>query len=340
LAEDLKRSGLDIWLDEWEIQVGDRITQKIEEGLNKANYLAVWLTRAGVESGWVQREWQSQYATEISSGRKIILPLLAEECNIPRLLGDVRFADFRTNYYEGVRNLLKVVGLQNWRNILDIEFSLILPGAFLMGSEEEENEQPIHQVTINRPFYMGVYVITQKQWQEVMGTEPWKGDAHVCEGDKYPAVNVSWYDAQAFLTKLGNIDKQNTYYLPDEQEWEYAARAGTTTRFSFGDDDRDMRSYGWYSDMIQNAEKHAHEVGLKKPNPWGLYDMHGNTWEWTDSWYYGSYSVKQKPGPTDKVLRGGGWDYAAKGARSAYRNYLLPTRFNHVIGFRMICRKP
>ena len=152
-------------------------------------------------------------------------------------------------------------------------------------------------------------------------------------------MNVSWYDAQEFLNRLSSVDRSNSYYLPTEDEWEYAARAGTTTEFSFGDDERDMRLFGWYRDITQNAEEYAHVVALKRPNPWGLYDMHGNVWEWMDDWYYGSYAAQPRLNPVEKLLRGGGWDYPAYGARSAFRNHLLPTRANYVIGFRLI-RKP
>lgn len=336
LAEDLKRSGVDVWLDEAEIRVGDPISRKIEEGLDSTNYLALWLSRRAVQSGWVDTEWRSRFHDEIASRQVVILPLLAEDCEIPRLLRDKRFADFRGSYREGLSQLLQVIGVQALTNSVGMEFRLIPPGAFLMGSERgEENERPVHQVTINRPFYIAIDVVTQEQWQSIMGTKPWTGLDHVREGRRYPAVNVTWYDAQRFLTKLGEIDGR-AYYLPTEEEWEYAARAGTITEFSFGDEERDLRSFGWYRDMTQGGEEYAHETGNKKPNPWGLRDMHGNIWEWTDSWYYGSYAAQPKLNPTEKVVRGGGWDYPAYGARSAFRNQVLPTRTNYVIGFRVI----
>lgn len=340
LAEDLRRSGLDVWLDEWEIGVGQRITQRIQQGLESATYLAVWITRASMESGWVEREWQAKYAAEIEEDSTIILPLLADDCRLPALLRDKRFADFRASYTEGLADLLRSVGLKKWENSLGMRFTLIPPGAFLMGSDAgEENERPAHQVTVSRPFYMGTDVVTQRQWTDVMGTEPWAGDSKVQAGDQYPAVNVSWYDAQDFLNRLSVRDADNSYYLPTEEEWEYAARAGTTTEFSFGDDERDLRAYGWYRDITQNNEEYAHAVATKRPNPWGLYDMHGNVWEWMDDWFYGSYAAQPKLTPMEKVLRGGGWDYPAYGARSAFRNHLLPSRSNYVIGFRLL-RKP
>jgi formylglycine-generating enzyme required for sulfatase activity len=340
LAEDLKRAGLQVWLDEWNIAVGERITDKVQRGLTSANYLAVWLTRASVESGWVEREWQSKYHAEIAGNSTIILPLLAEDCAIPPLLSDKRYADFRSNYTNGLADLLRSVGLWDWENPFGMKFKLIIPGAFVMGSQNgEENERPPHQSPMNWPFYMEANAVTQGDWARLMGTEPWKGVPHVKEGNDFPAVNVTWFEAQDYARRLSDSDKDNSYYLPTEEEWEYAARAGTTTEFSFGDDERDMPFYGWYRDITQNAEEFPHEVGMKRANPWGLYDMHGNVWEWTYSWYFGSYAAQPKMNPDEKVLRGGAWDYRAYGARSAFRVSKLPNRTDATVGFRLI-RKP
>ncbi|WP_322763102.1 SUMF1/EgtB/PvdO family nonheme iron enzyme [Frankia sp. Cr2] len=339
LAEDLRRSGLNVWLDQWEIGVGQGITQTIQRGLADARYLALWLTRASVQSGWVETEWQTKFSAAVASRSTVVLPLLAEDCDIPLLLQDKKYADFRHGYTAGLAELLKVVGLRDWQSPLGMKFTLIAPGTFTMGSENgEENERPAHPEKIDWPFYMSAYAVTQKEWREVMGTEPWKGERKVREGENYPAVNVTWHDCENFVTRLSSADNANSYYLPTEREWEYSARAGTTTDFSFGDDERDMRFFGWYRDLTQNAEEYAHEVGAKRPNPWDLYDMHGNIWEWTADWYYGSYRAERKLEPVEKVLRGGGWDYPAYGARSAFRNHLLSTRSNYVIGFRLIRR--
>lgn len=220
-----------------------------------------------------------------------------------------------------------------------MRFTLISPGTFVMGSENrEESERPAHRVVITESFYIGTYVVTQRDWREVMRTEPWKGMPHVREGDRYPAVNVSWHDAQSYLNLLNERDPDNSYDLPTGEEWEYAARAGTETEFSFGDVENDMRHYGWYRDITQGGEEYVHEVGKKRPNPWGLYDIHGNVEEWMDDWYYGSYSTSPKLKPFEKVLRGGAWDLPAYCARSAFRNHLLPTRSSNTIGFRLIRR--
>lgn len=342
LADDLQRAGLDVWLDEREIRVGDRISRKVQEGLEVSDYVAIWLTRSAVDSGWVETEWGSLFDDEVKNRTTKILPLLAEDCKLPLFLRGKLFADFRANYGEGLMDLLKAVGQQSYENKLGMKFTLILPGTFLMGTEEgekaEEDERPSHQVTISRPFYMGVYVVTQAEWKGVMGSEPWKGMPKVREGDNYPATHVSWFDARKFLTGLNQVDAENTYLLPNEQEWEYAARAGTSTKFSFGDEDRDLDSYGWYRDNTIDGEEYAHPVGQKKPNPWGLFDMHGNVWEWMDDWYHGSYAARPKLTPAEKVLRGGGWDYQAYGARSAFRNSQPPNRSLNVIGIRLIMR--
>jgi hypothetical protein len=231
LAEDLKRAGVDVWLDVAEIKVGDWISRKIEQGLDDTRYLAIWLTKRAIESGWVDTEWRSKFQDEISNNSVVVLPLLADNCEIPRLLRGKRYADFRISYEAGLAQLLEAIGKQSFINDIDMEFKLILPGAFLMGSDlGEENERPVHQVSITRPFYISKFVVTQGQWRRVMNTTPWHSIDHVMEGEEYPAVNVVWYDAQQFLTRLGESDK-NAYYLPTEEEWEYAARAGTTTAF-------------------------------------------------------------------------------------------------------------
>lgn len=339
LAEDLKRAGLDVWLDEWDITVGQNIAHTVQKGLNEATYLAVWLTRSSVESGWVEREWQSKYGSEIATGSIIILPLLGEDCKIPLLLADKKYADFRGDYTKGLAELLRVVGLRDWENSFGMRFRFVLPGAFIMGSNAgDEHERPPHQAALGRPFYMANCVVTQGNWVELMGTRPWRENEHVREGDDYPAVNVTWFDAQDCASRLSELDERSSYYLPTEDEWEYAARAGTTTEFSFGNDERDMRVYGWYRDNTQNGEEYAHEVAKKRPNPWGLYDIQGNVWEWMDSWYYGSYAAQPKLNPVEKVLRGGGWDYPAFGARSAFRAHELPTRSKVSIGVRLVRR--
>jgi len=189
-----------------------------------------------------------------------------------------------------------------------MEFVWIEPGTFTMGTTPEQEqllldkkigwgnvapEQPAHQVTITQGFYLGKYEITQGQWAAVMGTRPWqqwqadfetKGWAEegqtVLEGQNYAAPWINWNDAQAFVEALDAGAGSPLYRLPTEAEWEYACRAGTSTLWSFGDDEGQLDEYAWYgANTCDIGECWPHEVGTKLPNPWGLFDMHGNLTE-------------------------------------------------------------
>jgi formylglycine-generating enzyme required for sulfatase activity len=148
--------------------------------------------------------------------------------------------------------------------------------------------------------------------------------------------NVSWNDAQEFIKRL-NGKEGKTYRLPTEAEWEYACCAGSTSRYCFGDDIGKLSEYAWYD---KNSGGRTHPVGTKKPNDWGLYDMHGNVWEWCEDWYsdYSSGKVTNPVGPesgSGRVYRGGGWDDYARGCRSASRDGDVPADRNDGIGFRL-----
>ena len=159
-------------------------------------------------------------------------------------------------------------------NSMGMEFVLIPSGTFKMGSDTgDADERPVHQVTISKAFYMGKYEVTQGQWQAIMANNPSAspGDAN------RPVDQVAWNDVQTFLSKLNAMEGGQQYRLPTEAEWEYAARAGSTTIFSFGNDPKQLGEYAWYRG---NAQRHPHPVGQKRPNAWGLYDMLGNVWEW------------------------------------------------------------
>ncbi len=145
-------------------------------------------------------------------------------------------------------------------------------------------------------YSIGETTVTQKEWREVMGTEPWKEMSYVAEGDDYPAVYVSWHDAVEFCKKLSDIEGK-AYRLPTAAEWEYACLAGATTKYHFGDDPTELGKYAWFKQIAWDVnEMYAHQVAQKLPNQFGLYDMHGNVWEWCSDWY-----------EQYRVLRGGCW---------------------------------
>ena len=228
---------------------------------------------------------------------------------------------------------------------VDMTFAYIPAGTFTMGSPDSEegrgaDEGPQHEVTISQGFYLGKYEVTQGQWENVMGTTPWSGKSWVEENADHPAVYVSWEDVQAFIQKLNDAAGKELYRLPTEAEWEYACRAGTTTRWSFGDDESDLGDYAWYNDNAWDVgERYAHEVGTKLANPWGLYDMHGNVYEWCLDWY-GSYSSEAQTDPSGpesgsyRVLRGGSWKSASSLVRCTYRDRGHPEDRYFLIGFR------
>ena len=204
-----------------------------------------------------------------------------------------------------------------------------------MGSNEHKNEQHIHNVTIDRPFYFSIFPVTQHEWKAVMGDNP----SHF-KGDDLPVEYVSWDDVQEFIKKLNKKENTHKYRLPSEAEWEYAAQAGTTTRYSFGDDDSKLGEYAWYS---ENSGDKTHPVGNKGANPWGLYDVHGNVWEWVQDEWHNTYNGAPADGSAwedgvsaSRVFRGGCWIYSARSCRSAGRISDVPGFRIHGLGFRLL----
>jgi formylglycine-generating enzyme required for sulfatase activity len=206
-----------------------------------------------------------------------------------------------------------------------LDLVLIPAGSFTMGSPDSDSsaffdERPQHQVRITRPFYMAKYLVTQEQWEAVMGSNPSR-----FKGASNPVENVSWDQCRQFLEKLNakSPPAGGKFQLPTEAQWEYACRAGSNRHYCFGDDPSLLDQYAWYAGNSGGA---THAVGTKKPNAWGLYDMHGNLWEWCADWYDGGYYARSPAddpqGPregTCRVIRGGGWSYDAGDCRSAFR---------------------
>ena len=229
------------------------------------------------------------------------------------------------------------------------EMVRIEPGTFIMGTpedepEREDNEGPQHEVTISQGFWLGKYEVTQVQWEAVMDTVPWSGRAYVQVHPDCPAMYLSWNDAQESLRRLNEATGTDVYRLPTEAEWEYACRAGTTTPFSYGDDESQLGWYAWYQGSAWNlGEQYPHRVGLKLPNPWGLYDMHGNVWEWVqDSFsetYYTESPAVDPQGPETGALRvrkGADFHYLPRGLRSGRRGRSTPDFRNSPVGVRLL----
>jgi formylglycine-generating enzyme required for sulfatase activity len=217
-----------------------------------------------------------------------------------------------------------------------LEMEWVNPGEFQMGSPTNEpnrnNDETPHTVRISKPYWLGKYEVTQAQWSAVMGGRP-----SFFRGVNHPVDNVSWHDAMAFCEKLtkqehsaGRLPAGYHYTLPTEAEWEYACRAGTTGEFA-----GTLEETAWYDSRFG-----THRVGEKEPNRWGFYDMHGNVWEWCRDWY-GSYpadSVSDPVGPrsgSQRINRGGGWDYVDHFCRSAARFKDKPFSRDRSLGFRL-----
>jgi formylglycine-generating enzyme required for sulfatase activity len=233
-------------------------------------------------------------------------------------------------------------------NSIGIDFLKIPEGDFLMGCSSDdteclEDEKPQHKVRITKSFYMGKYEVTQGQWKKVMGEgilvigENNPSTFKSC-GDNCPVENISWNDIQEFIQKLNQKEGSNKYRLPTEAEWEYSARAGSKTKYYWGETVND--AYLWYDG---NSGTTTHPVGKKKPNAWGLYDMTGNVWEWVGDWYekefYKNSPANDPKGANSGVyrsLRGGSWDSYARFSRLSYRiNYYSDNRFSSY-GFRLV----
>ena len=252
--------------------------------------------------------------------------------------------------YEFLASTLKVAAAAGPKQSF-IDLVNIPAGAFTMGSPEDEpdreSDETQVQVRITKPFAIGRTVVTQGQWRAVMGTEPWyEGLSKNQCGDDFPAVYVSWHDAVLFCETLTDLERDTgrltatqSYRLPTEAEWEYACRADTTTAYSFGDDPKQLGNYGWY---CGSSDLMLQRVAEMKPNPWGLFDMHGNVWEWCADWEDeddGQAGGDDPAGPatgSERVARGGDYHDNASCCRSAYRGMYPPWRRHNSVGFRVV----
>ena len=234
------------------------------------------------------------------------------------------------------------------KNSLGMQFSWIPAGNFLMGSPSSLVEGPQRIVTLRQGFWMGRYEVTQGQYEAVMGTNP-SAFYKTC-GKDCPVEGVSWNDAKEFISRLNERNDGFVYSLPSEAEWEYAARAGTTTAFAFGDSLSSTQANFDGNYPYGNAPKGPYlwrttKVGSYKPNAWGLYDMHGNVWEWVED-MGGSYTGLPTDGSANttlgnsnsRVMRGGSWSHSGSAATSSFRDARVPTYRHAARGFRVVAR--
>jgi formylglycine-generating enzyme required for sulfatase activity len=311
-------------------------------------------SKTSVSSDWVK--------TEASEGKQrgILIPVLIDDVKIPLAFRRIQAADLKDGVgklpHLGFDNLLKAIAgilgrpvhpgqktdevrdiepekvhisieepekIAKQGNSIGMKFTLIPAGEFNMGSEESDDEKPVHMVKIKNPFYLGTYLVTQAEWEAVMDDNP-----SDFKSDDLPVEWVSWDNVQKFIKKLNETEVTDKYRLPSEAEWEYACRAGTTTRYSFGDDESELDDYAWYD---ENSDDDMHPVGQKKPNSWGLYDMHGNVCEWVQDVWHDSYDGAPTDGSAwesgdgaDRVFRGGSRLDDAWDGRSAFCNRTTP----------------
>jgi len=229
-------------------------------------------------------------------------------------------------------------------NSIGLKLVRIPPGKFLMGARDDErqagsDEKPRHEVEITRAFYLGMYEVTQEEYQKVMGQNPSR-----YQGKRFPVESVTWNDCVAFCARLSALPEEKkagrAYRLPTEAEWEYACRGGA----------KDSKIY-WWGDEPKTSEANFNRalgrpttVGSYKPNGFGLFDMHGNVYEWCQDWHNGNYyrtgPKKDPPGPpqgTSRIYRGGNFSSVPNYVRSAYRNSSGPTSSYYGVGMRVAC---
>lgn len=226
--------------------------------------------------------------------------------------------------------------LETYTNSIGMEFVKVPAGTFQMGSEDgNTREQPAHNVTIEYDYYLGKHEVTTEQWINIMGENP---SQYV--GDNLPIDSVSWIDVQKFVRELNEKEGTDKYRLPSETEWEYACRAGTTTKYSFGDNDWELEEYAWYS---SNSESTTHPVGKLKPNAWGLYDMLGNVNEWVQDEWHDSYVLSPRDGSawedgssSSRVRRGGSLSKNYDSCQSTSRTYYAERYGGWGTGFRLV----
>ncbi|MBI3800780.1 MAG: SUMF1/EgtB/PvdO family nonheme iron enzyme [Deltaproteobacteria bacterium] len=366
LVRRLKERGVSAWLDTLNLRPGEDWDHAIDKALVECTNFLIVLSPDAVES----REVRGELRTALDEDKSIV-PVIYRGCQIPRQLRTIQYIDFSSGDVDNEDTLTQLIDVlgggqrtvheqhvpvepiqpeaeqkppetprvtippSTLRNSIGMELVLIPAGEFRMGAEYGgDNEKPAHLVRLSRPFYLGKYPVTQAQWEAVMGTNP----SHFTDDPSLPVENVPWSDVQEFLRRLSEKKGGIPYRLPTEAEWEYAARAGAVTSYCFGDSSGQLREYAWYG---ENSGNRTHPVGQRKPNAWGLCDVHGNVSEWIQDWYDASY-YQRSPGEDprgpekgqDRVVRGGSWNDVPWVVRVSYRFRSDPGYRRGGVGFR------
>jgi formylglycine-generating enzyme required for sulfatase activity len=373
IAEQLQQYDLKPWLDIWELPPGRSWQRLLEKQIEQISSAAVFVGEDGF-GPWQKQElyaFLSEFVNRDCPVIPILLPNAPTKPELPVFLRQFTWVDFRKSDPDPMYQLRwGITGKKPPKNAspssssqvsqslqiltetlpgnIKLEMVKIPAGSFLMGTEEAEvirlckeyetdwfkKEMPQHRVNLQE-FYLGKYPITQEQYQAIMGNNPSKFK----DNPKNPVEIVSWDNAKAFCQKLSEKTGKK-YRLPSEAEWEYACRAGTQTRYYFGDDEKLLGEYAWYS---ENSGSKTHPVGQKKPNNWGLFDMSGNVWEWCQDGWHNNYENSPKNGTAwndnhsqtrNRVIRGGAWSNSPRDCRSASR-YYVGNRF-YYYGFRVV----
>jgi len=314
LATDLRASGAGVWFDQWEIKVGDSITQKINDGIHDNDYLAAVLSPDSVASPWVKKELNAAMMKELNRRSVFVLPILYQDCEIPELIADKRYADFRKSYEFGFSEVLKVLTPPEF----EPEMVLIPAGDFLMGSDPSvdkyarDDEQPQH--TLYLPdYYLAKTPVTNAQYAAFVEAttyhrQPggWEHGKPPSGKEDHPVVWVSWHYAVAYCNWLAEVTGR-PYRLPSEAEWEKGARGTDGRIYPWGNQWDAKRCNTREGGKGDTTPVGAYPQGA---SPYGLLDMAGNVWEWTRS-IHKSYPYDPDDGREDleaegdRVLRGG-----------------------------------
>ena len=326
-------------------QIRDEVLQPYREYERKlAEYEQA--LRESVKAGEIQYPFSPSIEADLQEYRQY---LKLKESDIIAIEAKI-LLPLKIEYEESLKKVNTIVGepelksnliTEDLGNNVKLEMVTIPAGSFTMGSDESDYdyEKPQHQVKLQE-FYLGKYPVTQEQYQAIMGNNPSKFK----DNPKNPVENVSWNDAQSFCQKL-NQKTGKKYRLPTEAEWEYACRAGTQTRYYFGDDEKQLGEYAWFD---KNSDSKTHPVGQKKPNNWGLHDMSGNVWEWCEDPWHDSYANKPEDiknsgssiwsdsNESRHILRGGSWNLNSRFCRSADRSRNDAGYGYNYLGFRLV----